>query len=536
VFWAYLPLAAVLGAVIKVSVPPDPGGDRPRSLNLAGSAAFTASVMAFVVGTTVIARPGGRLAGGLSVAGCAVLAAAFVLIDRRASAPLLPRQLTSSGALRQGALGGFLNTATTSSVITLVTLYLQNTLHRSPLAAAAALLPFSLAVIAGSALSEVTQRRLRPQAVVAAGLAVIAVADALLIPLADRPWAVPVCAAAGGAGIGLSSVAATGLGTDVGPDLRGSASGLINTAAQVGTAVGIAVLLLIATATSGIPGAGTAPPRVAWAAGAAAAAAGAAWFSLAGFRGRRATGIPLAAVTAVDCAAGTRGSTDSAGREFRNAGPVQPLRHGRCARPESGATAAAWTGAALVIGAGIGVATSFAQARLSMPWAALANSASPWLAGGFVAGALQSRRGTAVATGLSACVLEVLGYYGTSMARGFPASHAYIVFWMACALAGGPVFGLAGWAWRRATGRSRVIGAAFLPGTFFAEAIGAYLLRLHDESAAVLYLVMGTALLAVVGWPVRRRSLLAWTGAVAVVGLIAFGPLLEAVAGTAAGA
>src|SRR6202042_1832611 len=103
--------------------------------------------------------------------------------------------------LRQGALGGFLNTATTSSVITLVTLYLQNTLHRSPLAAAAALLPFSIAVIAGSALSEVTQRRLRPQAVVAAGLAVIAVANTLLIPLADRPWAVPVCAAAGGAGI-----------------------------------------------------------------------------------------------------------------------------------------------------------------------------------------------------------------------------------------------------------------------------------------------------------------------------------------------
>jgi MFS family permease len=301
VFLAYIPLAAALGVVIKVSVPPDAGGDRPRSLNLAGSAAFTAAVMAFVVGTTVIARPGGQLAGSLSLAGCAVLAVLFLLIDRRASVPLLPRQLTGSGVLRQGALGGFLNTATTSSVITLVTLYLQNTLHRSPLAAAAALLPFSLAVIAGSALSEVIQHRLRPQAVVAAGLAVIALANALLIPLADRPWAVPVCAAAGGAGIGLSSVAATGLGTDVGPDLRGSASGLINTAAQLGTAVGIAVLLLIAAATTGIPAAGTAPPRLAWAAGAAVAAAGAAWFSMTGFRGRRTAGIPLAVVSAGDC-------------------------------------------------------------------------------------------------------------------------------------------------------------------------------------------------------------------------------------------
>ena len=134
------------------------------------------------------------------------------------------------------------------------------------------------------------QRRLRPQLVVAAGLALIAAADAMLIPLADRPWAVPVCAAAGGAGIGLSSVAATGLGTDVGPHWRGGASGIINTAAQVGTAVGIAVLLLIAATTSGVPAAGTAPPKVAWAAGAAVAAAGAAWFGRAGFRGRRTAG------------------------------------------------------------------------------------------------------------------------------------------------------------------------------------------------------------------------------------------------------
>lgn len=125
----------------------------------------------------------------------------------------------------------------------------------------------------------------------AAGLAMIAAADAMLIPLADRPWAVPVCAAAGGAGIVLSSVAATGLGTDASPHWRGGASGIINTAAQVGAAVGIAVLLLIAAATSGVPAAGTAPPKIAWAAGAAIAAAGAAWFGLTGFRGRRARSL-----------------------------------------------------------------------------------------------------------------------------------------------------------------------------------------------------------------------------------------------------
>ncbi len=185
-----------------------------------------------------------------------------MLADRRAAAPLLPRELIRSRPLRLGTLGALLNTATTSSVLTLVTLYLQDSLRRTPLLAAAKLLPFSLAVIAGSTLAAAVQRRtgqgagsprLVAQRLIAAGLALIAVADAALIPLAARAWAVPACAAVAGTGIGLSSVAATGLGTDVVPRWRGGASGIINTAAQLGTAVGIAALILVAAATGGTP-------------------------------------------------------------------------------------------------------------------------------------------------------------------------------------------------------------------------------------------------------------------------------------------
>jgi hypothetical protein len=292
------------------------------SLNLAGSAAFTASVMTFVIGSTVIAQPGGHLAGGLTLAACAVLAAAFAVIDRRAAAPLLPRPLLGSRKLRDGAAGSFLNTATTSSAVTLVTLYLQNTLHRSPLQAAAALIPFSLAVIAGSSLSAVAQRRQRPPLVVAEGLAMIALADGALIWSPGSAWAVPLCAAAAGTGIGLSSVAATGLGTDVGPRWRGGASGIVNTAAQLGTAVGVAVLLLVAAATSGVPAAGTGPPRVAWAVAAVAAAAGAARFASRAGQTRRpwgsggSAGIP-------PHPQGGRLAEDQAARRARVAG-IQP--------------------------------------------------------------------------------------------------------------------------------------------------------------------------------------------------------------------
>jgi MFS family permease len=294
IFWAYLPLAAVLGLVIAGSVPADPREEPAPSLNLAGSLAFTAAVMAFVVGSTVITQPGGRVPGGLLLAACVAAGAGFAGIDRRAAAPLLPRPLIAGRPLRQGALGSFLNTATTSSVITLLTLYLQSTLHHSPLAAAVALLPFSLAVIAGSGLSAAAARRARPQWIVAAGLALIAAADLALIPAARSPWAVPACAAVAGLGIGLSSVAATSLGTDVSSRWRGGASGIVNTAAQVGTAVGVAALLLIAAVTTGVPSAGGPAPDAAWAVGAAAAAAGAAWFALTGSRrqGSEAGGPP----------------------------------------------------------------------------------------------------------------------------------------------------------------------------------------------------------------------------------------------------
>jgi hypothetical protein len=216
------------------------------------------------------------------------------------------------------------------------------------------------------------------------------------------------------------------------------------------------------------------------------------------------------------------------------------LNTGEAVRPRptrsgTGGGAVAGLGAAVAIGLAIGVVTSFAQAWLAAPWSALANSASPWLAGGFAAGALQARRGTAVTAGLSACVLEVVSYYVASVARGFSVSHVSIIFWTVCALAGGPLFGLAGWACRHGTGRARAIGAAFLPGTFIAEALGAYLPRLHYGVDAALYLVIGAVLLFAVAWLVRRRDLLIWTSVVSVAGLLAFGPLLEAAAGSTVG-
>ena len=280
VFWVYVAVAVLLAVAIRRSVPRDQSADASVRLSVPSVTAFTTAVMAFVVATTLLPQPGRAALGGLLLAVAVVLAGVFITVDRRSAAPLLPSAVLGMRPLRQGAAGGLLNTLTTSSAITLATLYLQNTLGHSPLVAGLMLLPFSVAVIAGSALAAPALARWAPQRLVSAGLAVIAVCDAALIPAASSAWALPGCVAAGGAGIGLSSVATTRLGTSVPIAVRGTASGIINTAAQLGTAVGIAALLLLATVTTGIPGPGSPAPAIAWGTAALIACTGAVIFGL----------------------------------------------------------------------------------------------------------------------------------------------------------------------------------------------------------------------------------------------------------------
>lgn len=264
VFWAYLPLALLLAIAVARAVPPGQRGDWSVRLSIPSVTTFTAAVMAFVVAATLLPQPGNTALGAALLVGAVALAGVFIATDRRSAAPLLPTAMLGERSLRQGAAGALLNTLTTSSAITLATLYLQDTQRHSPLAAALMLLPFSLAVIAGAALAAPALARRSPQHLVSAGLAIIAISDAALIPAASNTWALPACVAVGGAGLGLSSVAATRLGTSVPVAARGTASGIINTAAQLGTALGIAALLLVAALTTGVPEPGSPVPAVAW--------------------------------------------------------------------------------------------------------------------------------------------------------------------------------------------------------------------------------------------------------------------------------
>jgi hypothetical protein len=191
----------------------------------------------------------------------------------------------------------------------------------------------------------------------------------------------------------------------------------------------------------------------------------------------------------------------------------------------------------LLIGLVIGAATSFAQSGLDGTWQALSNSASPWLLGAFIAGAIQLTRERAVAIGLSACVLEVAAYYAVTTARGYPANRTEIVFWGMCAVIGGPIFGWAGWASRHEKRELRPIGGCFLPATFISEALGTYQLRLHYRGDVILYAVIGLVLCAaLVIWTRQPMRTVLATAAVTAVGILIYWLGLDAVAGATFGA
>ncbi|TDD80358.1 MFS transporter [Actinomadura rubrisoli] len=278
IFWGLTIVAALLAALVITLTPPV-AAESARTLNLTGAALLTAGVMLIVVGATLLGEPAHRGAGALLLVAAAAVLVLFALADRRSGAPLLPRAVLGLPQVRHGTAAAFFNTATTTGAATLITLYLQVSLGWSSLKSAATILPLSVLVIAGSAAAALLIARRAGEHVSALGLAFIGAG--LIVPL-PRPESMPLLGlgmAAAGFGLGLSSVASTSLATDVPEGPRATASGIVNTSAQLGSAIGTAALLLIASAAGELSGPAETTPVLAWTTAAIVACLAAAAFT-----------------------------------------------------------------------------------------------------------------------------------------------------------------------------------------------------------------------------------------------------------------
>jgi EmrB/QacA subfamily drug resistance transporter len=222
------------------------------TLDLPGAVTVTAGLSLLVYAIVDAVNAGwGSSTTLLKIAGAVVLLVAFLIIERRERHPLMPFSIFRLRTLRGANIVGLLIGMSLFSMFFFISLYLQDVLHYSPIKTGISYLPLAVGIIlsAGAASQLVTRLGFKPPLI--AGLLLIA--GGLLwfsqVPGTGGSYAADV--------LGPSILAAVGLGfafvpvtiaavTGTEPQEAGLASGLINTAQQIGGALGLAILVTIA--------------------------------------------------------------------------------------------------------------------------------------------------------------------------------------------------------------------------------------------------------------------------------------------------
>jgi EmrB/QacA subfamily drug resistance transporter len=254
IFFVNLPIGVAVVALGGRLLESDRGLGLAAGADLAGAFLVTAALMLGVYTIVGVGEAGWISARTLGLGALAVaLLAGFVARQATARTPLLPLRLFRSRNVTGANLVQALMVAGMFGWFFLASLYLQRVLGYGPLQIGLAILPVALGI--GTLSLGFSARlivRFGARAVLAPGLGLMAAGLALMtrVPVdGNYPLDIlPVTLLLGiGAGVCFPSLMTLAM-ADATPADAGLASGLVNTTAQVGGALGLAVL---ATLTSG---------------------------------------------------------------------------------------------------------------------------------------------------------------------------------------------------------------------------------------------------------------------------------------------
>jgi EmrB/QacA subfamily drug resistance transporter len=230
-----------------------------RHFDLAGAFTVTAGLIAivFAIVRTDVNGWGSAQTLGVLAAGVLLLGA-FVLIEARVSArPLVPLRIFRSRMLTGANATILWFSAAMFPMWFLLTLYLQEVLGYDPIEAGLSFLPLTLGIMAGSALASRLVSRVGSRPLVVLGTSLMCVGMLLYARMpADGtflgdvlPASIPMALGMALAFVPCTIAAVSG----VAPSEAGLASGLLNTARQVGGSLGLAILATVATSrTNGL--------------------------------------------------------------------------------------------------------------------------------------------------------------------------------------------------------------------------------------------------------------------------------------------
>jgi EmrB/QacA subfamily drug resistance transporter len=252
VLWVNVPVSLIALAFTPGLIPESRSEAATRHFDAAGAITVTAglSILAYAMLDASSAGWGSTKILGL-LGAAVILLGAFVVIEQRSSAPLVPFRIFQLRTLTGANVVGLLLGASLFSMFFFISLYMQQVLGYSPIHAGLSYLPLALTIIVAAGLGGQMVTRLGFKPILAAGMLVIAL---------GLFWFSRVSVGGGFLSdiLGPSLLAAVGLGfgfvtttiaavSGVKEREQGLASGLINTSQQIGGALGLAVLSTIAT-------------------------------------------------------------------------------------------------------------------------------------------------------------------------------------------------------------------------------------------------------------------------------------------------
>lgn len=253
IFWINVPLG-VLVLLVARAVLPTPA-NTPVQVDVAGAVAATGalSLLAFTAASLESPSAVTLTLGGV---GAVVFGTVFVLRQRHAKAPLIPREVLRLRSVTVGSAIFVLVGTILFATFYIVTLYLQDVRGLGPLEATLVYVPVPLAVFGGTQVAPRLVARLTPRNALALGLAVQGVALTAWALTSTETGSLltglVAPATLWGFGLGLSIVSSFVVCTSgiAGPG-AGAASGVATSAYQGGGAVGLAAVAALAAATTG---------------------------------------------------------------------------------------------------------------------------------------------------------------------------------------------------------------------------------------------------------------------------------------------
>ncbi|MER5787137.1 MFS transporter [Streptomyces sp. NPDC001980] len=243
-----LAVLIVAPTVIKESRP-----DERPNLDVPGAISVTLGLLAIVFGLTQAGEHGWGSANALLPPAAGVLLLiVFWAVERKVSAPLVPLGVLGRRSVAWGNVAGLIAFLTETSLVFLLTLYLQEVLGFSPLAAGLSFGVLGIGTVVGGSVAPKVIGKIGSKQTLITGGVLQTVFTAALLGLGDDRswmWLLLVATFVGGVGnmlviVGFMVTATSGLADHE----QGLATGLATMTQQIGITMGTPIMSAIATA------------------------------------------------------------------------------------------------------------------------------------------------------------------------------------------------------------------------------------------------------------------------------------------------